>query len=129
VEGAAQDLQPSLRDEIYRIAGEALRNAFRHALARRIEVEIRYDARQFRVRVRDDGIGIDADMLSQGGRAGHWGLRGMRERAKSIGGQLEVWSEHGAGTEVELTVPAPAAYGTHAGRRFRLLPTNMGKNS
>jgi signal transduction histidine kinase len=129
VEGAAQDLHPILRDEIYRIAGEALRNAFHHARARRIEVEIRYDARRFRVRVRDDGIGIDADLLSQGGRAGHWGLRGMRERAKSIGGQLEVWSEHGAGTEVELTVPAPGAYGTHTGRRFRLLTANMRKNS
>ena len=51
------------------------------------------------------------------GRTGHYGLPGMRERAQSIGGQLEVWSEQGAGTEVELTIPASIAYGAHAGRR------------
>ncbi|HYZ87003.1 MAG TPA: two-component regulator propeller domain-containing protein [Bryobacteraceae bacterium] len=116
VEGTPQDLHPILRDEIYRIAGEALRNAFHHARAQRIEAEIRYDARQFRVRVRDDGTGIDAGVLRQGGRPGHWGLKGMRERAKRIGGQLELWSEHGAGTEVELTVPSSIAYRNHAGR-------------
>src|SRR5713226_8756803 len=86
VEGTPQDLHPILRDEIYRIAGEALRNAFHHARARRIEVEIRYDDRELRVRVRDDGSGIDPSVLSHEGRAGHWGLTGMRERAKRIGG-------------------------------------------
>ena len=87
VEGTTRNLQPILRDEVYRIAGEALRNAFRHAEARRIEVEIRYDNRQFRLRVRDDGRGIDPKVLSQDGRAGHYGLHGMRERAKLVGGQ------------------------------------------
>jgi len=129
VEGAPQDLPPNLRDDIYRIAGEALRNAFHHARARKIEVEIRYDARQLGVRVRDDGIGIGADVLRQQGRAGHFGFKGMRERAKAIGGQLEIWSEHGAGTEVELTIPASAAYGTHAPRRFRLFTGKVGTNS
>ena len=119
VEGVPQDLHPILRDEICRIAGAALRNAFCHARARRVEVEIRYDTRQLRVRVRDDGIGIGADMLSHYGGAGHFGFRGMREGAKSIGGQLEVWSKHGAGTEVELTLHASAAYGTPVGQRFR----------
>jgi len=128
VEGGAQDLHPILRDEIYRIASEALRNAFHHAQARRIEVEIRYDARQFRVRVRDDGVGIDPSMLHEG-RAGHFGLPGMRERAKSIGGQLELWSEQGAGTEVELTIPASVAYGSGARRRFRLFRQKTGTNS
>ena len=128
VEGGAQDLHPILRDEIYRIASEALRNAFHHAQAQRIEVEIRYDARQFRVRVRDDGVGIDPSMLHEG-RAGHFGLPGMRERAKSIGGQLELWSEQGAGTEVELTIPASVAYGSGARRRFRLLKQKTGTNS
>ena len=109
-----------LRDEIYRITGEALRNAFRHARARRIEVEIQYDTRKVCVRVRDDGIGTDATALSQEGRPGHFGLRGMHERSKGIGGQLDVWSERGAGTEVELTIPASVAYGRHPGRRFRL---------
>ena len=65
MEGRPKDLRPALPDEIYWIAAEALRNAFHYARARRIEVEIRCDARQLRVRVRDDGIGIDAGVLSQ----------------------------------------------------------------
>ena len=128
VEGASRDLHPILRDEVYRMTGEAMRNAFRHARARRIEVEIRYDARELRVRVRDDGIGIDASVLQEG-RAGHYGLPGMRERAKSIGGQLEVWSEKGAGTEIELTIPASVAYGGRGGWRFRLFQRKTGANS
>ncbi|HTF64336.1 MAG TPA: two-component regulator propeller domain-containing protein, partial [Edaphobacter sp.] len=126
VDGTPQDLHPMFRDEIYRITGEALRNAFHHAHARRIEVEIEYDPRQVRARVRDDGIGIDASMLSQEGRPGHFGLRGMRERSRSIGGQLEVWSERGAGTEVELTIPATVAYGGHVRRRFRVFKRKAG---
>jgi signal transduction histidine kinase/ligand-binding sensor domain-containing protein len=117
VEGAQRDLHPILRDEVYRIAGEALRNAFRHADARRIELEIRYDERQFRLRVRDDGKGIDANLLVDSGRAGHFGLRGMRERAKRVGGKLTVWSSDPrtdggleSGTEVELSIPAANAY-------------------
>jgi signal transduction histidine kinase len=127
-EGKPQNLHPMLRDEIYRITGEALRNAFRHARARRIEAQIEYDRRQLRVRVRDDGIGIDATVLSQEGRTGHFGLRGMRERSKGIGGQLDVWSERGAGTEVELTIPASVAYGGHVGR-FRLFKSKTGTTS
>jgi signal transduction histidine kinase len=116
VEGAARDLHPILRDEVYRIAGEALRNAFRHAQAHQIEVEIRYDERQFRSRVRDDGKGIDSKLLNEDGRPGHYGLRGMRERAKSMGGKLAVWSEPDSGMELELTIPAANAYVTAAGR-------------
>ena len=128
VEDGPQDLHPILRDDIYRIAGEALRNAFHHARARRIEVEIRYDVRELRVRVRDNGTGIDADVLRQEGRAGHYGLPGMRERAKSAGGQLEVWSEHGADTELELRIPASVAYGSHAGRHLRLFTRKAGRS-
>jgi signal transduction histidine kinase len=112
VEGEPRDLHPILRDEIYRIAAEALRNAFHHAEARQVEVDIRYDNQQFRLRVRDDGKGIDAAVLSGLGREGHFGLRGMRERANAMGGKLVVWSEIGAGTEVELIVPASCAYTT-----------------
>ncbi|MGO9940557.1 MAG: two-component regulator propeller domain-containing protein [Terracidiphilus sp.] len=112
VEGAPRNLHPILRDEIYRIAAEALRNAFHHASATHIEVEIRYGPPQFRMRVRDDGKGIDPSVLSSLGAEGHYGLRGMRERAAAIGGTLEVWSEAGAGTEMELCVPAAKAYGT-----------------
>jgi len=129
VDGTPQDLHPMLRDEIYRITGEALRNAFHHARAHRIEVEIEYDARQVRTRVKDDGIGIDATVLGQEGRAGHFGLRGMRERSKGIGGQLDVWSERGAGAEVELTIPASVAYGSHRGRRFRVFKRKSGTTS
>jgi ligand-binding sensor domain-containing protein/signal transduction histidine kinase len=110
VEGESRNLHPILRDEIYRIAGESMRNAFRHARARKVEVEIRYDEEQFRLRVRDDGRGIDPAILSRQGSEGHFGLGGMRERAALIGGKLTVWSEIGAGTEVELCVPAGLAY-------------------
>jgi ligand-binding sensor domain-containing protein/signal transduction histidine kinase len=117
VEGTPQSLHPILRDEIYRIAGEAVRNAFKHAQAERIEVEIRYDERELRVRVRDDGKGIDAKYLSEDERPGHYGLRGMRERAKLLGGKLAVWSELDSGTEVELRIPASRAYETSTNRR------------
>ena len=109
VEGAACNLHPIVRDEIYRIAAESLRNAFQHAHARQVEVEIRYDDEQFRLRVRDDGKGIDPSILSGQSNRGHYGLPGMRERATLIGGKLTVWSEVNAGTEVELWVPASSA--------------------
>jgi len=117
VEGTPRDLHPILRDEVYRIAGEAMRNAFKHAQARRIEVEIRYDERQLRLRVRDDGKGIDPKLLNEDGRAGHYGLGGMRERAKLMGGKLAVWSELDSGTEVELKIPASRAYEIRPARR------------
>jgi signal transduction histidine kinase len=110
VEGTPRNLAPILQNEIYGIACEALRNAFSHAHARRIEVEIRYDQRQFRLRFRDNGNGIDPKVLSGGGRAGHYGLAGMHERAKLVGGKLAVWSELNSGTEAELTIPASVAY-------------------
>ena len=110
VEGQSRDLHPILRDEVYKIAAEALRNAFLHANAKQVEVEIRYDNERFRLRVRDDGKGIDAAILSQQGREGHFGLPGMRERATLIGGKLTIWSEVDAGTEVELRLPADIAY-------------------
>jgi signal transduction histidine kinase len=121
VEGKPRSVSPILQDEIYRIARESLRNAFRHAEARNIETEIAYSDSVLRLRFRDDGKGIDPRVLEHGGRSGHWGLPGMRERAKQIGAQLEVWSELGAGTEVELSIPGSIAYeatGTRGGFRF-----------
>ena len=117
VEGATREIVPLLRDDVYRIAGEALRNAFRHAHARQVEVEIRYDRREFHLRVGDDGKGIDPSVLSGDGKGGHYGLPGMHERAKLIGGKLEVWSELNSGTEVELTIPASLAYVEPSTRR------------
>ena len=110
VEGTPRTLHPIVRDEIYRIGSEALRNAFRHAEAKQIEVELRYDERQLRLRIRDDGKGIDPEFLTAEGRAGHFGLHGMRERAKLMRGKLTVWTAPGSGTEIELSVPAVHAY-------------------
>ena len=120
MEGQPRTLSPLLQDEIYRIAREILRNAFQHACASRIEAAIQYDPSLFRLRIRDDGKGIEAAVLQEGARTGHWGLPGIRERAKRIGAQLKLWSENGAGTEVELAVPASVAYASHVRRRFGL---------
>jgi signal transduction histidine kinase len=116
MEGTPRELHPILRDDIYRIAREALRNAFLHAQASKIEADITYDARLLRLRIRDDGKGIDPKLLAAG-RDGHWGLAGMRERAEQIGAKLDIWSEVGAGTEVELCVPGSVAYGAEGSRR------------
>jgi ligand-binding sensor domain-containing protein/signal transduction histidine kinase len=129
LEGKQRELNPMLRDEVYRIAREALRNAFRHARAQKIEAEITYSDSEFLLHVRDDGGGIDPEVANQGARAGHWGLPGMRERAKSFGGKLEVWSEHGAGTEIVLSVPAAIAYGkSEPRRRFWLGRKKIGES-
>ena len=128
VEGEARNLHPIVRDEIYKIAAEALRNAFRHSQARQIEVEIRYDKEQFRLRVRDDGKGVDPAILSGQGSQGHYGLPGIRERANLIGAKLVVWSEVDAGTEVELRVPASIAYTTSA-KKFVVFAQGEGMKS
>lgn len=110
VEGTPRPLNSVVRDEVYRIGVEALRNAIRHANARRIEVEIRYGENGLRLRIRDDGKGIDSAILNRDHASGHWGLRGMRERAKLIGGTFEVWSQLATGTEIELNIPATSAF-------------------
>lgn len=110
VEGAPRTLHPILRDEVYRITAEATRNAFRHAEATQVTVELRYDPAQFRLRVQDDGKGFDAASISTRGQQGHYGLSGMRERAAIAGGTLTVWSEDGSGTAVELRIPGGTAY-------------------
>jgi signal transduction histidine kinase len=121
VEGTPQDLLLVTRDEIYRIACEALRNSFQHAQARRVEVEISYDTRQLRLRIRDDGRGIDPQLLRADGLSGHYGLRGMRERAELLGGTLTIWSEVNSGTEIDLSIPASSAYTKPGVSGFRLL--------
>jgi signal transduction histidine kinase/ligand-binding sensor domain-containing protein len=121
VEGERKDLSAFTRDEVCLIMREILRNALQHARASRIEAEIRYDDGELRVRIRDDGKGIEPQILQAGGKEGHWGLRGARERAQQIGARLHFWSEIGAGTEVELLVPAVIAYQKSKGTR-RLRP-------
>lgn len=115
VEGSPQELHPVIRDELYRIAREALRNAFRHARARHIEAEITYARHVFRLRIRDDGQGISPTVIEEG-RPGHFGLSGMRERAQNIGGRLSIWSRAGAGTEIELSIAGSLAYRAAMGR-------------
>jgi signal transduction histidine kinase len=115
VEGSPRNLHPFLRDEVYAIAREAIRNAFRHAQASNIEADITYHGNSFLMRIRDDGNGIDPEIVAEG-RARHYGVCGMRERAKRIGGKLAVWTRTGAGTEIELRIPGSIAYGKSPGR-------------
>jgi signal transduction histidine kinase/ligand-binding sensor domain-containing protein len=130
VEGERHALSPILQDEVYRIARELLRNAFQHAHATRIETEIRYDDRLFRLRIRDNGRGIDPRVLKEGKSAGHWGLPGIRERAKQIGAQLDLWSQLGVGTEVEMSLPASLAYAPSPdSRRFTLFRKKTGTHA
>jgi len=107
--GTPQPLDPTVCDEVYQIGREALTNAFQHAVAKQIELEITYDRKKVTLLVRDDGDGIDNGIL-KGGRSGHWGLSGMRERSQKIGAQLNIWSHGGAGTEIDLSIPAKVAY-------------------
>jgi signal transduction histidine kinase len=107
--GSSRPVDAFVRDEAFRIGREALGNAFQHSDAKRVEAEITYDRAQLRMRVRDDGMGIDQTVL-HGGKPGHYGLAGMRERAQTIGGQLAIWSRPGAGTEIDLAIPARVAY-------------------
>ena len=119
--GASRELHPIVRDEVYRLAAEALRNAFLHAHARHIEVELRYNPGELVVVVRDDGKGMDPQVLADKVKAGHYGLRGMQERAKLLRGKLDLWSELNAGTQIELTVPGANAYAKMLQPRWQLM--------
>jgi signal transduction histidine kinase/ligand-binding sensor domain-containing protein len=122
VEGERQRISPALHDELYRIAREVMRNAFRHAGASKVEAEIRYDKNQLRLRVRDNGRGLDPKVLEVKRRPGHWGLAGISERAQQIGAELRIWSEDRAGTEIELTVPDLAYKDVRNSSRSKLSP-------
>ncbi len=108
-QGTTRPLRLQIRDEVYRIGREAIANAFMHAGAKSVEVEIEYAGKHLRLLVRDDGSGIDPHVLDAG-REGHWGLAGMRERSEGIGASLKLRSRVDAGTEVELTIPAAIAF-------------------
>jgi len=110
VEGAHRPLKAFVVTEIFRIAQECVRNAFQHARPNRIEAWINYEEAQFQMRIRDDGIGIDSEVLKKGSRSGHWGLTGMKERAAQISAKLEIWSKSGSGAELRLIVPGHIAY-------------------
>ena len=80
-------------------------NAFYHSGAKRVDLELEYSDNELRMRIRDNGCGIDPQVLEKG-RGGHWGLAGMRERAAAIGGLLKISSSRTAGTEVQISVPS-----------------------
>jgi two-component sensor histidine kinase len=104
VTGKSKALRPSIQEQLYLIGREALVNALRHSEATLIEIEVEYQPRQLRMVLRDNGCGIDSQLV-QLGRNGHRGLLVMRERAASIGARLRIWSKLGCGTEVEICVP------------------------
>ena len=109
VVGREKLLRPLVQHEAYRIAREALVNAFCHSQATRIELEIQYTGDELRIRVRDDGSGIDDEVLKTGKKR-HWGLAGMRERAARIGARLEISSAPELGTQVKLSVASAVAF-------------------
>jgi len=109
VAGRQLPLRPAVRQEIYRIGREALVNAFCHSGAKRVELELEYADSNLTMRVRDNGCGIDPQVLDSG-REGHWGLAGMRERATRIGGLLKISSNATAGTQVQLSIPSGVAF-------------------
>jgi signal transduction histidine kinase len=108
VVGDAREMHPIVRDEIYRIGYEAIRNACTHSGASQLEVELRY-AHDLALRVNDNGIGIDP-VIAGGGKDGHFGLQGMRERAARIGGNLTLGSSSNSGTEIKLVVPGDLVF-------------------
>jgi signal transduction histidine kinase len=115
VQGHSLPVRSVIRDDVYSIAREALVNAFRHSQASSVEVEVEYAAKFLIIVIRDNGRGMDPEMLKFG-RDGHWGLTGMRERAERIGGKVKVMSRPGSGTQVEFCVPVEIAFGSNASR-------------
>jgi signal transduction histidine kinase/ligand-binding sensor domain-containing protein len=110
IEGSRRDLQPLVREELRRIGDEALINAFTHSRATIIELVVSYHRSALLVGIRDDGIGIDPTIFREGGRQGHFGLVGMRERAAQISAELKIASRPEIGTEILARVPADVAY-------------------
>lgn len=106
--GDPKDLHPIVRDEVYRIGYEAIRNTAAHSKASRLEIDLRY-ANDLSLRIKDNGVGIDP-AFSDEGRPGHFGLQGMRERAARIHCKLTIVSSTNAGTEITLVVPGNVVY-------------------
>jgi signal transduction histidine kinase/ligand-binding sensor domain-containing protein len=115
--GSPRRLDPLALEEVSSIAGEALYNIRQHAAATRVTVEIRFGS-SFRLRLADDGVGIDLPVAANGGKEGHFGLVGMSERARKLRGSLAVRTSPEGGTEVVLTVPGSIAYKREARRSF-----------
>jgi len=114
VVGQSRPLHRMCAGELYLLGREAIYNSFNHANASMIEVELDFETARLRLRITDNGSGIDDQVLIDGVRADHWGLTGMRERAQKLSAKLTIKSRKGAGTEIEVSVPASAAYLTES---------------
>lgn len=125
VEGRPKLVHPVIQEQICLIGREALVNTLRHSEATRIEAEVQYLLHRLRVAVRDNGCGFDQKVVREG-RDRHRGLLGMHERAENMGAQLRIWSRPGAGTEVEISVPADIAV---QGRHHSNLSANFERRS
>jgi signal transduction histidine kinase len=108
VVGDANEMHPIVRDEVYRIGYEAIRNACVHSQASQMQVELTY-AQDLSLCVRDNGVGLDPAVADRG-KDGHFGLQGMRERAARIAGKLTVVSSAASGTKIKLVVPGSIIY-------------------
>ena len=127
--GAQRELACEAREEIYGIGREALLNAFRHADASRIDMALDYDAEAFRLSVRDDGKGFDPRMAMTFERSSHFGLRGMRERARRVNGRLDIETGDGRGASIRLVVPAGSAYASPGWRWMRRVRKIFGRGA
>ena len=101
--GAYRAVDPKVERELLRIAQEALTNVLHHARSEETFVELHYSSDMLMLTIEDKGLGFRVNDAS--GKTGHYGLLGMRERAATIDGTLEVTSEPGRGTKVTLRVP------------------------
>jgi signal transduction histidine kinase len=111
-------MHPLVSTELGRVAEEALLNIVRHARANSVEITVRFSARQLELEVRDDGVGLTAEVLEKGQKSGHFGLIGMRERTQRVGGTFAIESRPGRGSAVSVSVPARLAFADRAGRKF-----------
>lgn len=110
VSGKVRVLQGTACEEVLAIAREAILNALKHANATFVDVQVHFSRRRLELVVRDDGSGIRWDLVSQRQADGHWGLKGMNERATTLGGALRIRAREPHGTEVVLRVSAGAAF-------------------
>lgn len=117
VVGECHGMKPLIREEVVLIAREAITNAFRHANANSVRVELDYATGGLRLSVIDDGQGIDDDILAKGYREDHWGLIGMRERAERMGAKFSISLRKSGGTRIDLKVSGKIAFEKKAGSR------------
>jgi signal transduction histidine kinase/ligand-binding sensor domain-containing protein len=129
-EGIAYPLRPMVQEEFYKIGREGILNALHHAKATNVRVEVRFGRRFFRLICRDNGVGIPEEMVQTEGNNGHWGLKGMQERARSIGATFDLWTSEGKGTEIEVGLRSRAAYDRphYIERLFAFRHANGAKN-